>query len=97
LSNPVDVRESLRSNVSSFPAASESTGAIRGHGAVQRTLGPGDSYGVFTALSGRMIRETLLAQTNLEVYTLSKEGFLKVMDTDKDYEARIRALYMTRQ
>jgi putative ABC transport system ATP-binding protein len=64
---------------------------------VQRELGPGEYYGAFTALSGRMIRETVRARTDLEVFTLSKDGFLKVMDTDKDYEGRIRALYMTRQ
>jgi putative ABC transport system ATP-binding protein len=64
---------------------------------VQRELGPGDYYGVFTALSGRMIRETVRARTDLEVYSLSKDGFLKVMESDKDYEHRIRALYMTRQ
>jgi putative ABC transport system ATP-binding protein len=66
-------------------------------GLVQRELGPGDYFGVFTALSGRLIRETVRARTDLEVFTLSKDGFLKVMDTDKDYEHRIRELYMTRQ
>jgi putative ABC transport system ATP-binding protein len=66
-------------------------------GVVQRVLAAGDYYGVFTALSGRLVRETVRAQTDLEVYTLSKDGFLKVMDTDKDYEQRIRELYMTRQ
>jgi putative ABC transport system ATP-binding protein len=66
-------------------------------GVVQRELGPGDYYGVFTALSGRMARETVRARTDLEVYALTKDGFVKVMDSDKDYEQRIRALYMTRQ
>jgi putative ABC transport system ATP-binding protein len=75
----------------------EGTAEALKDGVVQRELGPGDYYGVFTALSGRLVRETVRAKTNLEVYTLSKDGFLKVMDTDKDYEQRIRALYMTRQ
>jgi putative ABC transport system ATP-binding protein len=75
----------------------EGTAEALKEGVVQRELGPGEYYGVFTALSGRLIRETIRAKTNLEVFTLSKDGFLKVMDTDKDYEGRIRALYMTRQ
>jgi putative ABC transport system ATP-binding protein len=66
-------------------------------GAVVRELGPGDYCGVFTALSGRLIRETIRARTNLELYVLSKDGYLKVVESDKDYEARIRSLYMTRQ
>jgi putative ABC transport system ATP-binding protein len=66
-------------------------------GAVVRELGPGDYCGSFTVLSGRLIRETVRAQTDLELYSLSKDGFQKVMESDKDYEARIRALYMTRQ
>ena len=44
---------------------------IRGHGAVQRALDPGDSYGVFTALADRLIHETVRAQPDLEVCTLS--------------------------
>jgi len=75
----------------------EGTAEVTKDGVVQRELGPGDYYGVFTALSGRLIRETVRARTDLEVYTLTKDGFLKVMDSDKDYEQRIRALYMTRQ
>ena len=64
---------------------------------VQRELGPGDYYGGFTVISGRLIRETVRARTDLEVYALSKEGYLKVLETDKDYEHRIREIYMTRQ
>jgi putative ABC transport system ATP-binding protein len=75
----------------------EGTAEALKEGVVQRELGPGDYFGVFTALSGRLIRETVRARTDLEVFTLSKDGFLKVMDTDKDYEHRIRELYMTRQ
>jgi CRP-like cAMP-binding protein len=89
------VREGTPSN--QICVIGEGTAEALKEGVVQRTLGPGAYYGVFTALSGRLIRETVRAQTNLEVYTLSKDGFLKVMDTDKDYEGRIRALYMTRQ
>ena len=64
--------------------------------AVVRELGPGDYFGAFTTLSGRLIRETIRARTDLEVYTLTKEGFEKVMETDEGYEQRILALYMTR-
>jgi hypothetical protein len=63
--------------------------AIRGSGAVQRTLGTGDDYGVVTALSARLIHETVGAQTDLEVSTLFEDGFVKVIDTDKDFEGCI--------
>jgi putative ABC transport system ATP-binding protein len=75
----------------------EGTAEALKDGVVQRELGPGDYYGAFTVISGRLIRETVRARTNLEVYNLSKEGYLKVLETDKDYEQRIRELYMTRQ
>ncbi len=68
----------------------EGTAEATKDGVIQRELGPGDYYGVFTALSSRLIRETVRAKTDLEVYTLTKDGFLKVMDSDKDYEQRIR-------
>lgn len=66
-------------------------------GVVQRELGPGDYYGGFTVVSGRLIRETVRARTDLEVYALSKEGYRAVLETDKDFEHRIRELYMNRQ
>jgi putative ABC transport system ATP-binding protein len=64
---------------------------------VVRPLGPGDYYGAFTVITGRMVRETVRARTDLEVYALPKEGYLKVLETDKAFEQRIRELYMTRQ
>jgi CRP-like cAMP-binding protein len=66
-------------------------------GALVRALGEGDGFGALTRFAARLIRETVRARTDLEIYSLSKDGFIKVMDSDKDYEQRIRALYMTRQ
>jgi putative ABC transport system ATP-binding protein len=64
---------------------------------VVRELGPGDYYGGFTVITGRLIRETVRARTDLEVYTLSRDGFRSVLETDQDFEHRIRELYMHRQ
>jgi putative ABC transport system ATP-binding protein len=64
---------------------------------VVRELGPGDYYGGFTVITGRLLRETVRARTELEVFTLSKEGYRSVLETDKDFEHRIRELYMHRQ
>jgi putative ABC transport system ATP-binding protein len=73
------------------------TAEVLKDGAVQRELGEGDYYGAFTVITGRLIRETVRAKTDLEVYTLSKQGYMKVVESDKGYEQRIRELYMTRQ
>jgi putative ABC transport system ATP-binding protein len=70
--------------------------ALKGDDVV-RTLGPGDYYGAFTVITGRMIRETVRARTDLEVYALPKRGYLEVIQSDKAFEQRIRELYMTRQ
>jgi putative ABC transport system ATP-binding protein len=64
---------------------------------VQRELGPGDYYGGFTVITGRLIRDTVRAKTDLEVYCLSREGYRAVLETDKDFDNRIRELYMHRQ
>jgi putative ABC transport system ATP-binding protein len=79
--------------------------AVIGHGTAEilkgdevvRELGPGDYYGGFTVITGRLIRETVRARTDLEVYTLSRDGYRSVLETDKDFEHRIRELYMHRQ
>jgi putative ABC transport system ATP-binding protein len=75
----------------------EGTAEVIKDDVVQRELGPGDSYGGFTVITGKLIKETVRAKTDLEVYILSKEGYMKVVETDKTYEQRIRELYMTRQ
>ncbi len=70
---------------------------LKGDNEVERTLGPGDYFGGFTVITGRMTRETVRARTDLEVYCLAKEGYLEVLESDKVFEQRIRELYMTRQ
>jgi putative ABC transport system ATP-binding protein len=62
-----------------------------------RELTVGQPFGVITAVSHAMIRETIRAKTYLELFVLGADDFAQVIAADKGFEERINVLLMARQ
>jgi putative ABC transport system ATP-binding protein len=66
-------------------------------GMVVRTLGPGDSFGVITALSQRMQPETVRARGALELFTMTGTALERVMAADPAIDSHVKRELMSRQ
>jgi putative ABC transport system ATP-binding protein len=62
-----------------------------------RELTVGQPFGSITAVSHSRIRETIRAETSLELFVLRADDFAQVMAADKGFEERINVLLMARQ
>jgi putative ABC transport system ATP-binding protein len=54
----------------------------------------GESFGMISAYFKVPIRQTVVARTTMELYTLSKDEFLKALAADASFENRIRNALM---
>jgi putative ABC transport system ATP-binding protein len=63
-------------------------------GALVRELREGDGFGALTRFAARLIRETVRARTDLELFVLEENEFDKLVDQNQDYGHRIRAQLM---
>jgi len=50
----------------------------------------GESFGMISAYFKRPIRQTVIARTEMELYVLTKDDFLKALAADSSFENRIR-------
>jgi len=67
------------------------------HDQAPRQLSSGDAFGQITDFSDERVRETVSAQTPLELFVLSHDAFQQVLRTDKDLAQRVKLHLMTRQ
>jgi putative ABC transport system ATP-binding protein len=63
-------------------------------GAFARELHEGDGVGALTRFSAHLVRETVRAKTDVELFVLHEDEFDKVLDLDQNFAHRIRAQLM---
>jgi putative ABC transport system ATP-binding protein len=54
----------------------------------------GENFGMISSFFKQPIPATVTARTEMELYVLSKDDFLKALDEDKGFESRIRGILM---
>jgi CRP-like cAMP-binding protein len=64
-------------------------------GEVVRDLREGDGFGSLTKFSARLVRETVVAKTDLDLFVLGEDEFDKVVEHDKSFADRVRSALMT--
>jgi putative ABC transport system ATP-binding protein len=62
-----------------------------------RTLGEGDSFGVITPITNHLHPDSVVADSDLEVFVLTEEALERIMGSDPSVEAHVKRELMNRQ